>query len=267
VRAKETTMKLAFMSSVCPKMTLAELLAVGARFKYDGIEFRPEWSQAHGIELTATAAQRKEAAERLAGSPLEACCLSPGVRFCSETPAERDAQQDLLARYVDLAAEVGIRRIRVFGDPIPNGGSGRRAANYRAQAECLARGAEVAEAGGVRLVLETHGNFRAFDAGEVMFQAGYPAALLVNWHLGHCLRHGEDVDEAYRQVKGRVGHCHFALGEEKTDPAHLHRQASLLADERFDGFFSVEVINPDNGEQALDQHAKFWKEVQSALGA
>ena len=258
-------MKLAFMSSVCPKMALADLLAVGERFGYQGVEFRPEWGQAHGIELDASPAQRKEAAQRLADCPLEPCCLSPGVRFCSEAPAERDAQKDLLARFVDLAAEVGIRRIRVFGDPIPNAGCGHRAASYRAQAECLARSAEVAEAGGVRLVLETHGNFRAFDAGEVLFQAGYPAALQVNWHLGHCIRHGEDVDEAYRHVKGRVGHCHFALAEDKVERAHLERQARLLADEGFAGFFSVEVINPDDSEQVLAQHVQFWRELQTAL--
>ena len=35
-------MKLAFMSSVCPKMSLRELLAAGQECGYEGIEFRPD---------------------------------------------------------------------------------------------------------------------------------------------------------------------------------------------------------------------------------
>jgi sugar phosphate isomerase/epimerase len=259
-------MKLAFMSSVCPKMTLPELLAAGEAHGYEGLEFRPEWGHGHGVELAATPAQRKEAARVLAGGGLEACCISPGVKFCSPEPAERDAQLALLRQYIDLAAEVGIGRIRVFGDPLPNGGAGQRAANYQQQAECLARGAELTAAAGVRLVLETHGNFRATDAGEVLFRAGYPAGLWVNWHLGHCIRHGEDVDEAYRHVKGRVDHCHFSLGEEKTELAHVERQAALLADEGFGGFFSVEVIHPEKPEEVLAGHAAGWKELKAKLG-
>ncbi len=256
-------MRLAFMSSVCPGMTLAELLAAGQAHGYEGIEFRPEWDHGHGIELAAAADQRKEAAKMLSDSGLEACCLSPGVRFCREEPGDRDAQLETLRRYVDLAAETGIGRIRVFGDPLPNAGARRRADNYQAQAEYLATAAELAGAAGVTLVLETHGNFRAFDAGEVLFRAGYPAALRVNWHLSHCIRHGEDADEAYRHVKGRVGHCHFELADDKAEWAHVQRQIELLAADGFDGFFSVEVINPDDGEQVLARHAAGWKELKA----
>lgn len=259
-------MKLAFMSSVCPKLNLPDLLAAGKAHGYEGIEFRPEWDHAHGVELSASPAQRKEIAKVLADGSLDACCLSPGVRFCRDEPGDRDEQLETLFRYVELAAEVSIGRIRVFGDPLPNLGGGCRPANYQAQADYLARGAERAEAAGVTLSLETHSNFRAFDAGEVLYRAGYPAALRVNWHLGHCLRHGEDVDEAYRHVKGRVNHAHFSLAEEKTERAHVERQAQLLADEGFDGYFSVEVINPDDPEQVLADHAARWSELRETLG-
>lgn len=259
-------MKLAFMSSVCPKMTLRELLAAGEAHRYAGIEFRPEWKQGHGIELEASAEQRTEAAKVLADSPLEPCCLSPGTRFCQEEPGVRDAELEKLHQYIDLAAEVGIARIRVFGDPLPNSGRGRRAANYQAQAEYLARGAHRASQAGIRLVLETHCNFRGFDAGEVMYRAGYPAGLWINWHLDHCLGHGEDVDEAYRHIKGRVAHCHFGLADQKAEWAPLERQIELLRDEGFGEFFSVEVIDPDDPEAVLTHHAAGWRELKEKCG-
>lgn len=253
-------MKLAFMSSVLPKATLGELLAEGKKQGYEGIEFRPEWSHAHGVELSATAAQRKPIRRQLAEGGLEPCCISPSVKFNEDTPGTRDAQLESMRRYIELAADVGIGRIRCFADPLPNTGGGLRTANLQAQSEYLARGAAEAKQAGVTLVLETHGTARGVDIAEILWRAAYPSALRINWHLGHCLNHGEDLDEAYRHVKGRVDHVHFSLGEDKHEAiGYMIRQAQLLADEKFQGFFSVEVINPPDGLATLKAHAEGWK--------
>ena len=257
-------MKLAFMSSVYPKMTLTELLAVGEQYGYEGIEFRPEWDHGHGIELAASAGRRKEIAKVLADGPLEGCALSPGVKFAEPEARQRDAQFESLRKYVQLAADVGIGRIRIFGDPIPK--DGRRAACYTYQAEYLARAAAEAGQAGVTIVLETHMNFRAFDAGEMLYRTGYPPALRINWHLDHCLAHGEDVDEAYRHVKGRVSHVHFSFPKKPADMVHIHRQAELLAGEGYDGFFSVELIAPDDPQAVIATHAEGWKKLRRTLG-
>lgn len=246
------------MSSVCPKMTLAELIAAGQKHGYEGIEFRPEWGQKHGIELDLSASGRKEAARMLADGGLEGCCLSPGVWFAKEEEGARDKELEKLCKFIALASDTRIGRVRVFGDPLPNAGSRRRTANYEAQADYLRRASERAGEAGVRIVLETHTNLRAFDAGEILYRAGYPAALWVNWHLAHCLAHGEDVDEAYRHVKGRVGHVHFSVDVE-AEQSHLDRQIELLRDDGFDGFFSVEVINPDDPEAVLKCHIDAWR--------
>ncbi len=183
------------------------------------------------------------------------------MKFCHAEQAKRDEELAKLTQYIDLAAQIGILHIRVFGDPIPNQGGGARQQNYEVQAHYLARAAERAASAGVQLVLETHMNFRAADADEVLFLAGYPAELWVNWHLGHCLRHGEDVDEAYRHIKGRIGHVHWNIAEEQVELVHLQRQAQLLADEGFDGYWSVEVINPAEPVKVLAEHAAGWKEL------
>ena len=106
----------------------------------------------------------------------------------------------------------------------------------------------------------------AFDAGEMLYRTGYPPALRVNWHLGHCLAHGEDVDEAYRHVKGMVKHVHFSLPKEPSGLVHLHRQAELLLAEGYDGFFSVELIGPENPDGVMASHAEGWKDLRGKLG-
>jgi sugar phosphate isomerase/epimerase len=250
------------MSSVCPAMTLAELIAAGQKHGYEGIEFRPEWDQKHGVELELSAFDRKDVAKMLADGGLEGCCLSPGVWFSKEEKAARDLELAKLLKFIDLAADTKIGRVRVFGDPLPNMGSQRRSANYEAQAEYLRKASEHEGEVGVKIVLETHTNLRGCDAGEIMYRAGYPAALWVNWHLEHCLMHGEGVDEAYRHVKGRVEHAHYNVEVEEHLP-HLERQIELLRDDGFDGFFSVEVINPEDPEDVLSRHADAWVKMKA----
>jgi sugar phosphate isomerase/epimerase len=113
----------------------------------------------------------------------------------------------------------------------------------------------------VALVLETHGTARGVDIAEILFRAAYPPALRINWHLAHCLNHGEDVDEAYRHVKGRIGHVHWNIAEEQVERVHLHRQFQLLSEEGYDGYCSVEVINPPDSLKVLADHAAAWQEL------
>ena len=258
-------MKLAFMSSVWPAATTEQLIAAGKEHGYRGIEFRPEWKHQHGIELTASSGERKRLRKLLADNGLDGCCISPGCRFNQEEPVARDAELTKLLEYVHLAAEMGIPRIRVFADPLPRSGYGKRAEAYRTHADYFGRAADVAAKVGVRIVLETHLNCRAFDVGEILFHAGYPAALWINWHLQHCLNHGEDVDEAYRHVKGRVAHVHFALDDKESEMPSLLRQIQLLHAEGYDGYFSVEVINPPEHQPVLVKHAAAWERLKSHI--
>jgi sugar phosphate isomerase/epimerase len=260
-------MKLAFMTSVLPKATLTELIDSGKKHGYQGIEFRPEWSHAHGAELSATPEQRKAIRRQMADSGLEGCCISPSATFNESERAKRDERLEQLCRYIELARELGVGRIRMFCDPLPNTGAGARSNLLQAQAEYMVKGAEKAAQAGVRLVLETHGTGRAVDVDEILWRAAYPAALWVNWHLAHCLNHGEDVDEAYRHIKGRVDHVHFSLREDKHETfEYLLRQAELLSDEGYEGFFAVEDINPPDGQVSLQIHADGWKRVLQKLG-
>jgi len=257
-------MKLGFMSSVYPDKSLTELIEIGKTYGYEGLEFRPEWGHAHGIELEASQAERREAAAVLRESELEGICLSPGTRFHDEET--REAELEKLTRYIDLAADVRIPYLRVFGDPLPIAGQGKRARQYQVLADYYGRAAERAGAAGVTLALETHMNFRGVDAGEVLFQAGYPPALRINWHLGHCLRYGEGVDEAYRHVKGSVVHVHFSLSDDEAQNRAQERQVALLKNDGYDGYFSIEVINPDDPIAVLKTYAQVWADLKDRLG-
>lgn len=268
-------MKLSFMTFLYPQLGYEGIIAKAVQFGYQGIEWRAEADHNHGVELDVPTAQIHTIRQAVADAGLETSCLAVSSRFCSPDVAEREANLERLARYVELAGEIGAPCIRIFADPIPNTGRGGRAESYRYQAEYLRRAAENAAQGGVKLALETHSVFRAFDAGEVMYQAAYPAALWINWHLAHCINNGEDVDEAYRHVKGRVIHAHFGFYGKPKDPSaerpstkhFVERQMELLADEGFQGYFSLEMNLKDEAESDyyMADHAAAWKAIYRRL--
>ena len=249
------------MTFLYPKLRYDAVIGKALTFGYQGIEWRAEAEHLHGVELEASAEEIAAIRRAVADAGLETSCLATSIKFCSPDKAERDAQLERLYRFIDLAGAIGAPCLRFFADPIPNTGRGAREESYRTQAEYMATAAVRAAEGGVRLCLETHSVFRAVDAGEVLFRAAYPPALWINWHLEHCLIHGEDVDEAYRHVKGRITHAHYRMLPQ------VERQMELLWDEGFTGYFSLEIM--PEGEEASDiemaKEAAAWKAVYQRL--
>lgn len=256
-------MKLSFMTFLYPKLRYDAVIGKALQFGYQGIEWRAEAEHLHGVELESSAEELATIRKAVADAGLETSCLATSIKFCSPDKAERDQQLERLYRFVDLAAAIGAPCIRFFADPIPNTGRGARAESYQYQSEYMAMAAERSGQSGVRLCLETHSVFRAVDAGEVMFRAAYPRALWINWHLEHCLIHGEDVDEAYRYVKGRVTHAHFQMLPQ------VPRQMELLWDEGFTGYFSLEIMPPteEESDAKMATEAAEWKAVYERLSA
>ncbi len=117
------------------------------------------------------------------------------------------------------------------------------------------------------LGLETHSNSIGIDAAEMMHLAAYPPALRVNWHLSHCLRHGEDVDTAYRHVRGRVVHAHFSFPDDAEGAKAIERQFELLLHDGFDGYFSLEIIRKGTPDPLLADCAEKWTKLRAKFGA
>lgn len=256
---KTCKMKLGFMTSLAQDRTLPELVALAKQYGYQGVEFRPEWKQKHGIELSATSIQRREAKKLFADNGIEISSVSPGVKFLKD---DRDQQLDKMYRYVDLCADLGTPCMRFFADPLPKDPA-QRSESHKIQAEYMAKAAARAQQAGVILGLETHGNSIGIDAAEMMHLAAYPPALRVNWHLSHCLRHGEDVDTAYRHVKGRVVHAHFSFPDDAEGMQAIQRQFELLLHDGFDGYFSLEIIRKGDPHPLLADCAENWKKLKA----
>ena len=202
-------MKYAFMTFACPELPLDESLALARRYGYDGIEPRTACGHKHGVELVADAAQRRDIRKKAEETGIALCCIATGCQYSNPAGAAQAAEET--RAYVDLAADVGSRRLRVFGGVIPDGLD--RAESAESIVESLKFVADHAEKRGVIVCIETHDNWCDPEhMAEIMRRVDHPA-IAVNWDIMHPVRQtNATMESAFQTLKPWIKHVHFHDG-------------------------------------------------------
>jgi sugar phosphate isomerase/epimerase len=259
-------LKYAFMSFSCPQLGLDELLATARRFGYDGIEPRAEAGHGHGVEANAPAPVRQMIREQTAQAAIPICCIATSCRY--SVPETLAQQVDTTRRFIDLAGDLGVPALRVFGGQIPQG-IAREAAIDRL-AGALDQFAAQAADRHVMVCVETHDDWsNPAHMAEVMKRVGHPS-IAVNWDIMHPVRQGgATMDEAFALLKPYVRHVHFHDGLTRQDQLVMtpigqgeidHRRAvQLLRDASYAGYLSGEWIDWEPYEQHLPRELAAMK--------
>lgn len=241
-------MKYAFMSFSAPELSMDELLGTARRYGYDGIEPRIDSGHAHGVEVDASPADRAEIRRKADESGVAICCVATSCKYADPATADREVEKTL--RCIDLAADVGSPRIRVFGGQIPEGVTREQARGSLVRS--LSSVAFRAEERGVTVCLETHDHWcDPADVAEVMRLLD-DDSIAVNWDIMHPVRHGHTMDEAFEALSPWIRHVHFHDGVTTDGKLNLapigtgeidHRRAvELLRAAGYDGYLSGEWI-------------------------
>jgi len=258
-------MKPGYMTSVCPKQTLPELIATAKKHGYQGLEFRVEWDHNHGVELDSSAEQIRAAKQMLADNDIAATCIATGVKFNSAEAADHLPQRETLRRYITLAADLGVPTIRTFSDSVPEEDEAARNTVLNLAAESYAAVDEWAKQHAVQVLVETHTNMRAHWARQILDTAAADS-LSILWDPAHHLRYNQPVADAYPYLRGHVPHLHYRSDPESTTLTDAANQEvfNLLAADGFSGFFSLEIINPADSEAVLAYNiAKYHQYMQA----
>jgi sugar phosphate isomerase/epimerase len=202
-----TQIKLAFSTLGCPQWELPQVARAAREYGYVGVELR---ALGGGLDLLGRPEFRPGAVARtrewFASEGLEVCCVDTSCKFDSADEAERRAQEEEAARHCELAASLGAPLIRVFPDLVPEGSTHGETRDR--VAESLRRVAERAPEG-VRVGLETHGDFAAGRASaEVVRLAGHPALCII-WDAANSFSAGEAVEESAAAVAPYLAHVHL----------------------------------------------------------
>jgi sugar phosphate isomerase/epimerase len=259
-------MKYSFMSFSCPELTLRDMLETAKEYGYDAVEPRVAANHKHGIEHTLDAAGRAAVKEVVADVGVPLCCLATSCRYAD--PETCPSQVEDTLRYIDLAADVGAPRIRVFGGQIPE------QVDREAAVECVSAAllsvADRAAERGVVICMETHDHWcDPDDVAAVMRRVDHPA-VRVNWDIMHPVRVAKvTMADAFDVLKRWVRHVHFhdgvttdgklvmvPVGEGDID----HKTAvELLERMGYDGYMSGEWINWQPYEEHLPRELATMK--------
>ncbi len=269
-------MKYSFMTFSCPEWELGTIIREATRLGYHGLEPRAEAEHKHGIELSLSAAQRAQVRRKFEDAGFAVGCVATSVRFSMADPAERAKMGERAKAYIDLAADLGCQRIRVFGGAIPDGVEKATCKAY--VAESLAKIGPYAAERGVWICLETHDHFsRAAEVADTLVQADAPG-LAANWDWQHPFTQGETVEESYDYLEHYVQHTHVhdvvRKPEGGTQIVHmgegvlpLEKIVRLLKQGPYGGYLSMECwtdLGPPG--ETLPRYVKALRELDERTG-
>jgi sugar phosphate isomerase/epimerase len=151
-------MKLSLMTYGLGKhLDRAGLLQALREAGFEGVEWRLDQNQPHGIEVSLDAAGRRQAAEDCRAAGIALAGIASGNRYHVTDPGELRSEIEATKARIDLAADLGAPQLRVFGNNFPKDVPRERTVTQIAQA--LQELCDYAAPKNVAVCLELHGEF------------------------------------------------------------------------------------------------------------
>jgi len=198
-------MKFTLNTLGCPGWTLERAAEAAREYGYDGVDLRlldgavatPEVIRANMNRI-----RRLFPTEEL---PL--MVLATSVRLSMNDGEQRRQNEALALAYLELAAELAVPLIRVFGGARPDGVD--EAQSIVNVAQGLERLAPAAEKYGVVVALETHDDFsRAGVVAEVVDRVP-SKGIGVAWDMHHTYKSADTVEAIWDLLGSRVVNVHI----------------------------------------------------------
>ena len=210
-------MRLAFSTLGCPHWGLAEIARAARKFDYEGIELRalggsinllerPEF-QGDAIEETRTLLLRQN---------LAICCVDTSCSFDAIDERTRQENVEIALKHCAIAEGLGAPLIRVFPNEIPRGAT-REETRDRIAASLRELSARAPS--GIRVGLETHGDFATGSAVSEIVRPAGQSNLAIIWDVANSFAAGDSIAESGSAVAPYLAHVHLRDARPKTNEA------------------------------------------------
>jgi sugar phosphate isomerase/epimerase len=262
-------MRYAFMSFSTPDLTLKEMLEFAREYGYDGVEPRLDAGHAHGVEVLADVSRRAKLRRTAEASGITIAALASSITYAD--PAKQEAMIRDTHERIDLAGDLGVPVLRVFGGTLADGLDREQA--IALLAESLGAVAGHATERNVTVCIETHDAWcNPAHVVEVCRRVNTPS-VAVNWDLMHPVRTGQaSIAESFEQLRPWIRHVHAHDGTERNGRLTFlpigqgdidHRQAiALLHAAGYPDFISGEWIGWEPPETHLPRELATLKSYE-----
>lgn len=251
---------------------LPKIVEVARKGGFAGVELRAESKHKHGAELESTPEQRREIRNRLQDAYLEAACIGLSSRYDTPDTGRRQEVVERTKRYVELAAEIGCRRLRVFGNDMPKEGPGGdappdRESVIRYVGDALRELGDYAAPYNVDILLEMHGQFNYWGfTPRAVEHAAHPRVGVVYNCDQRDLVAGS-VAATYSRVRHLIRHVHM---HEFTSGYPYPELFGLLQRDGYEGYLSselgAEIPTPEDFLLMYAQLFRAWAALAATTG-
>jgi sugar phosphate isomerase/epimerase len=266
-------MNYSFMTFSTPELALPEILDAAVKYGYQGVEIRIAPSQKHGIDIQKTEQECSDIKQMFEQKNIKLCCLATSSQFANADTVTEEI--DNVKKYLKLASDLEIPRMRVFGGYGPEGQS--RDKGKQVMTDAFKEIAPYAEQAKCTICLETHDNWtNPSHVADVMKQVDHPA-IAVNWDIMHPVRQsGWNIDDAFNTLKPWIKHVHFHDGvNDESGNVTLkpigqgmidhYRALELLINMGYKDFMSGEWIGWEPYDIHLPRELKTMKEYEKKI--
>ena len=274
-------MKYAFSTLACPAWSIEQVVEAATTLGYDGVELR--LLDGAVIDPRADRAKVEQAVARSRAAGVEVCALDSSCTFNHADPGAREREVSDLLRWIDLAEDLQVPLVRVFGGHARPGLAPEPPEVVNDWvAEALSRAAPTAEQAGVTVVLETHDAFSsARRVAAVLDRVDSPRVAAL-WDSHHPYRVGETPQDVIDALGPRIAHVHVKDARRTTPDGSawqlvllgegevpVREQLQALERHGYSGYVSVEwekKWHPEIAEPeiALPQHIRWLRSVADA---
>jgi sugar phosphate isomerase/epimerase len=229
------------------RFSLEEIAHLWPSAGFHGVEFRCDMQEKHGVDPAMTQHERQHVREIVAGAGLQICGLGTSQRFEYVEPAQRRAAIERSKRFIDLAADLGAPRIRVYGNQFPAGIDKAEVVNY--VTESIADCAAYAEGTGVDVMLHMHGDFNSPEYCLPLVQRVNNPNLALDYNSDARDVINGSIAATFYQVKDYVRHVHVhGIEEGKYPYRELFR---ILKEINYAGYITIARGYDGGGERKV----------------
>lgn len=246
------TLKLSFMTFVCPEWKIEKIVKFAREAGYDGVEIRVDAGHKHGISSKSSSEERRYVKKLFDNEGVEVASIATSVQFAFSNPEKRRENIESAKANIELAGDLGAKVVRIFaGGDVPE--LTDEVAEY--VAEAFTEVGEYATEYGVCPLLETlHDIVKSADDAIKVIKRVKTSNFGILWNHS-------DIDErSFNMVKDYIKHFH--VHDEVLDPRNdnVLKLARKMKTTNFDGYVSLEIIKGHNlPEDLLIETAKRLK--------
>lgn len=197
-------MKISFSTLGCPDWSWEDMLSTAKDLGFDGIEIRGIGNELYAPKVKQFSDDNIELTKKkLNKIGLEIPCLTSACFLFDKQNIEKHWQEGI--DYIELAAKLGTPFVRVLGDEHPYPGN----VDIAFVAENLKKLSDIANAKGVKLLIETNGVFADSKVLKSLLESVNSDSVGVLWDVHHPIRFfNEPIEYTFENLKKYICYLH-----------------------------------------------------------